>query len=160
MKFARLLVAVVAVTIGTVAADAGEKKVLYLNIKPFVGLGGTISRTTNETGNGEFHLTGGYTLLSLDKKGHIGLLGVGTAVNFSDFSANSAEIRDASRADGGYWGLAGYTNVVGTIVPIRIGPVAYQFSWNGHVKSLGRDRGRLHLITLDVVKLVRLMREY
>jgi hypothetical protein len=156
MKF-RLFVAALAAAMLLAAgfASADDHKALYFNPKLVAGLGPTLGKTYHESGNTEFHVSVGATLLSLDRAGHIGFLGAGTALNVYGFSLDPAELRDLSRQDGG--GLTGYANVVGTIVPVRIGPLAYQFSWSGHVRSLGRDRGRLHLITLDVLGLIRLV---
>jgi hypothetical protein len=126
------------------------------DVEPVVGFGPTLGKVYSETGNVSTHLSAGFTLFNLDKNGHIGLLGAGVAIDFYDFSMHQAGVRDLSRADGGYWGFAGYANAVGTIIPIRVGPLAYQFSWNKHVKSFGLDRGRLHMITLDIIGLIRL----
>jgi hypothetical protein len=147
---------IVAILLTAPSYAAGLK--LRLDPELLTGIGGTFGKVYSETGNASFHLSGGGTFFTLDQGGHIGLLGVGAALDLYDFSGNSADIRDLSREDGGYAGLSGYFNWVGTIIPIRIGPLAYQFSWNPHVKSLGYDRGRLHMFTFDILGCIRLVR--
>ena len=131
---------------------------LRFDVELVAGLGPTFGKVYSETGNTSFHLTAGATLFCLDRNCHIGLLGAGTAIDFYDFSLHSAEVRDLSKNDGGSLGLSGYANVVGTIIPVRFGPLAYQFSWN-KVTSFGVNRGRLHLFTIDVLGWIRVYKK-
>ncbi len=160
MKFTKLLVAMVVLFVtlaGTLSATAGERKVLYFNPKLIAGVGGTIDRGPGD--NGTFHLGAGGMLFSLDRNGLVGLLGLGYGVDFYDFQHHDGALRDLARDSSGA-GLLGGGAATGflAIIPVRVGPFVYEFTWSNHVRSFGRDRGRLHLIKLDIIGFIRLYR--
>lgn len=150
-----LAVIAVAVLFGAASASAGEKKLLYFNPELVAGLG-----ATKDHGSGDVytpHLAVGGTLFSLDKSGNIGFIGAGYALDLYDFQHHDGRLRDLARESSGNDFLGGFgTAGFFTCIPVRVGPLAYQFSWSRHVRSFGQDRGRLHLITLDILGFVRL----
>jgi hypothetical protein len=97
----------------------------------------------------------GITLLTPGTR-HVGLVGGGFVLDFYDHAAYSAVGRDRARDPSGPLGGA---TAIGffTFIPLRAGPLTYQFSISGHVRSAGLDRGRIHLVTVDIFGAKRLL---
>lgn len=135
-------------------AGAGD---LRLDFEPIVGFGGTFGGTL---GDATFNLNAGATFFTVDQERHTGFLGVGVVLDLYDFEGHPGEIRDPADHTSGFdFGGGSLTTVFVTFVPIRLGPFTYQVSLSEHVKSWGLDRGRVHLLTLDVLEVVRLVKD-
>lgn len=139
MQFKMLLVAVLfALTTAPAGAQefASNKFNLHIGIEPMLTMGPACVTSENECWNGHFQLGAGITAISLDRNGHIGILGGGLVYLLgSNYRSNDRP----------------YVS----ITPIRLGPVAYQFTVS---KRLDGGRGRMHMISLDVYGVYRFLR--
>jgi hypothetical protein len=114
--------------------------------QPVAGFG-LAAKESGSGGSGALHLGIGFTLFSPDEKGIVGLAGLGFNVeSYRDRWAESPYER------------ANEIKFMLTVIPIRVGPLCYEFSWSKHVQAFGHDRGRVHVIKLDIPGFIRAVR--
>ena len=124
----------------------GTRETCVFKLDPDWGIGVGVTGDS-EYRNGTPHFGGWVTPLRLGKQKYIRFAGLGVAFDLYDFSNHPADVRDLNRSENGF---SFYLNGVLTFVPVQAGPFAYQFTISNDIYSLGVNRGRLHMLTVDL----------
>jgi len=127
------------------ACFLGRDENCTFKFDPIFGVGIGVSMNSQGYSNGTFHFGGWWLPLRF---GYLRFAGLGLICDIYDFGNHSGVTRDWARNEGSY------LNMEWTFMPVRFGPLAYQFTWDSNVHSLGFNRGRLHMISFDFVGLM------